>query len=319
MRIHILTVCLFTIMYSPHTRTFSWEDIYSYVRPIMPGKMEQEIVYEEYNPQNATVLRVKNKKGNVVIKADKNQSTISLKAIKKSSDIEQLPQLTFTCTPSATDLIIEANYDEKTTTGQIEFELIVPHRLAINVHTTEGTIYAKQLGSPCILNTQKGDIEVRDCYNCVDARTHHKGNINFNNCHKRITCQTQYGAIKIFDAHESILASTYHGAIEMSAREIPSTSTIKLSTVSGAITLHLPPDVNADLQATTQRGTVTSVPPITLRAQTIPVNDTTWKMARKNINGILGDVLGNSAAQIKLSSVRSDIKLLERKPVERKA
>jgi hypothetical protein len=36
-------------------------------------------------------------------------------------------------------------------------------------------------------------------------------------------------------------------------------------------------------------------------------------MAQKNVNGILGDIFGNSAAQIKLSSINSDIKLLERK------
>jgi hypothetical protein len=319
MRIHILTVCVFTIMYSPDTRTFSWEDIYSYMKPIVPGKMQQEIVYEEYNPKNATVLRIKNKKGNVVVKADKNQSKVSLKAIKKSSDTEQLPQLTFACTPSATDLIVEATYDEAKTAGLIDFELVVPATLAVNVHTAQGNICARHLGSPCILNTQKGDIEVSDSAHCVDACTHNKGNISFNNCHKRIKGQTQYGTIKIFDAHESIFARTYHGAIEMFAREVPSTSTIKLSTVSGQIILHLPPDINADLQATTQRGVITSQPPVTLRAQTIPLNSTTWRMAQKNINGILGDIFGNSAAQIKLSSIHSNIKLLERKSPERKA
>lgn len=310
MRIHLLTVCIFTIMYSICMHAVSWKDIYSYV---IPSKMEQEIVHEEYNPKAATVLRIKNKKGNVTVKADKNQSTILLKAIKKCPDIEQLPQLTFACAPSATDIIVEATYDEAKVSGYIDFELIVPCKLAINVHTAQGNITAQQLGSESILTTQKGDIEVSDSYGCVSASTHNKGNIAFHNCHKRIKGQTQSGAIKIFDAHESIVASTCQGGIEMFAKEVPSTSLIKLSTISGPIVLHLPPDVNADLQATTQRGTITSVPPITLRSQTIPVNDTTWKMARKNINGILGDVLGTSAAQIKLSSVRSDIKLLEKK------
>lgn len=306
MHIFNLTVCIFTIMYSVGTTAFSWKNIYT---SIIPSKMQQEIVYEEYSPKNATVLRIKNKKGNINVKTDKNQSTIFLKAIKKSHEPELFPQLTFTCIPTPTDIIIEPSFDESSIAGIIDFECIIPGKLAVNASTCEGNIYTKHLSAPSILTAQRGNIEIVDSYNCIDATTYDKGNITFYNPHKRIKAQTKYGNIRILDAQESVIANAHYGTIEMFAKEIPSTSTIKLATVTGPILLHLPPTVNAELYASTKQGIITSDHFITLKPQTTQLNKTAWNRLQKEVEGSLG----SGEAQIKLSSVRSNIKLLELK------
>jgi tRNA threonylcarbamoyladenosine modification (KEOPS) complex Pcc1 subunit len=207
------------------------------------------------------------------------------------------------------EIILETSFDAQLINGSIDFELIVPQKLAVNVHANDGLIKVCQSYCPVRASTDKGSIEIVSAHNSVDAVTHQKGAITFYNPESRIKAQTNNGNIMIIDAQSSIAANTNYGSIELFAKEIPSTSSIKLATNSGSIVLHLPPDVNADLQASTKYGVITSDHYITLKPHTTQLNRTTWKRLQKEVDG----TLGSGEAQITVSSVRSDIKLLETK------
>jgi DUF4097 and DUF4098 domain-containing protein YvlB len=181
--------------------------------------------------------------------------------------------------------------------------------MAFTVNTLDGDTYIKDAHAPLRVSSQKGSITLVNPHNAVEAQSHIKGNIALYNPQGRIKAETNNGNISIFDAQSSVIADTQTGSIEMFAREVPSTSTIKLATVSGNIMLHLPPDVNADLQASTKQGTVTSDHFITLKPQTTQLNKYTWKRIQKQVDG----TIGSGEAQIKLSSVKSNIKVLETK------
>ena len=305
MRFFYLIVCISTIISMQSTITaFSFKKIYNYV---LPTKLHQEVVYEEYNPKKITHFSLKNIQGNITITSDSKTDKIFLKATKKAPEPELLNQLTFTHTIKGQEFSINTAFND--INGFIDFEIIVPHSIALNVSTQEGTVTIKDPQAPTQANTQKGSITINNAKSSIHATTHIKGTIILNNCQGPITAQTNSGTIIINDAHSNVVAQTNNGSIQMFAREISSTSTIKLATVSGSILLHLPPDTNADLQAYTKQGTITSDHFITLKPQTTQLNRTAWKRLQKQVDGILG----SGEAHITLSSVKSDIKLLEMK------
>ena len=305
MRYLYLTVCIFSIIYTQSTiAEFSFKKI---LNSVMPSKIIQDTIFEEYNPKQASLFTLQNKRGNITISTDNSQKTIFLKAIKKAYKPEDLSKLTFQQKTNGQEFIIEITYDAATIDGSIDFEIIIPSQLALNVSTEEGSVTIKNTNAPARISTAKGTIEVINAHNSVDAITHEKGSITFHKPSGRIKAQTNSGNIFIHDAQSTVIADTHYGSIEMYAKEVPSTSTINLTTISGSIMLHLPPDVNADLKAYTKHGMITSDHFITLKPQTTQLNRQAWKRLQKQINGIIG----TGEAQIKLSSVRSDIKLLE--------
>lgn len=305
MRYLYLIVCIFSMIYNQSTiAEFSFKKI---LHSVIPSKTVQDTLFEEYDPKNATLFTLKNKQGNVTISTDKSQKIIFLKAIKKAYQPEDLNKLTFKQKTSGQEFIIEITYDANTIDGSIDFEIIIPSALAINVSSEEGSVIIKNTNAPARINTAKGTIEVINAHNSVEAITQEKGSITFHKPHGRIKAQTNSGNIFIHDAQSTVVADTHYGSIEMYAKEVPSTSSINLTTMSGSIMLHLPSDVNADLKAYTKYGIITSDHFITLKPQTTQLNKQAWKRLQKQVDGILG----TGEAQIKLSSVRSDIKLLE--------
>lgn len=306
-RIFYLLLFTLTIIYTQSTiADFSFKKIY---RALIPHKMEQEIVYEELNPQKATIVMVKNKQGNISIKTDPQQKNIFVKATKKAADVESLPKIVFNNEIKNQDIIIASAFNPDEIDGSLDLDIIVPQKMAFNINADNGDVFIKDAQSPLRVNTQKGSISLINPGNSVDAQTHKKGNIALHNPHGRVKAETNSGTISIANAQSSVIANTHNGDIHMFAKEIPSTCMIKLATVTGNISLHLPPDVNADLQASTQYGTVTSDHFITLKPHTTQLNKNSWNYLQKNIQA----TLGSGEAHIKLSSVKSNIKLLETK------
>lgn len=304
MRTQSLILCICSIILSTNTITaFSFKKFYS---TIIPGKLEQETIFEEHPPQKASLLTVKNRQGSITIKTDANHNTIFLKATKKAFEKDDLAKLAFSYKAQGQEIIIQSTHDESID-GSIDFELVIPQTLAVNILNQNGSVKVCHSKAPVKVTTQKGPIEVVNPANTVEAISHQKGSIVVHQPHDRIKAQTTNGNITIFDAQNSITANTHNGSIELYAKEIPSTSAIKLASNSGSIILHLPPDVNADLQASTKYGIITSDHYVTLKPHTTQLNKNAWRRLQKEVEG----TLGSGEAQIIVSSVRSDIKLIE--------
>lgn len=301
-----LIISILTILGSSTINAeFSFKKMYHYV---IPEKQHEEIIYEEYNPKKALVCTIKNKRGNVLVKTHSN-NLILVKATKRLAQTQDLSLLTFTHSITDQEFLLAANYDDTLIDGSIDFEIVVPQKIAVNVHTFNGSIFAKDVYNPFKAITDTGSIDIVNAHNTVDAHIHAKGTILIKNPGASIQAHTQSGNISIYDAHASVFANTHNGTISLFAKDVPSTSTINLATVSGSILLHLPPDVNADIQAYTKNGTIVSDHFITLKPQTTQLNSKAWRRLQKQVEG----TIGSGEAQIKLTSVRSDIKLLEMK------
>lgn len=299
----IVSICSIILIQST-TADFSFKKIY---HTFIPPKLHQETVYEKINPKTASLLTVKNECGNVTVSADKNETLVALKVTKKSPLQERLAKLSYTQNITGQELIIEhagANLQEY---ESIDFDIIVPQKLAQTIATNTGNILSKDCATPSRLSTVQGNIEVNNAHNSVDAITHEKGVIAFNNPHARAKAQTNNGNIRIYNSYHSVIANSQNGNIHLFAKEVPSTCIIDLASVLGSIATHLPAEVNADIYAYTERGTIISDHMITLKPQTTQLNRQAWRRLQKEIEG----TLGSGEAQIKLSSKKNDIKLLE--------
>lgn len=301
----IVSIC--TIILAQSTiADFSFKKLY---HRVIPPKLHQEVVYENINPKTASLLSIKNECGNIVTTTDKNEPLVLLKITKKSPAPDRLKGLTYAHSLNGQELLIESNSKELQEHESIDFDIVVPQKLTQSVSVNHGNVIAKDILMPTRLVTRQGSIEVSNAHNSIDAQVEDKGGITIRNTHARTKAQTQSGTITIYDSHHSVIAHTHQGGIILYAKQVPSTSTISLNSVYGTIAAHLPPDVNADVQAFTKYGTITSDHLITLKPQTTQLNRTAWKRLQKEIEG----TLGSGEAQIKLSSVKSDIKLLEAK------
>lgn len=283
---------------------FSFKKIY---HTFIPPKLHQETVYEKINPKSASLLTVKNECGNVTVSADKNETLVALKVTKKSPLQERLGKLCYKQNVTGQELVIEHTGTDLQEYESIDFDIIVPQKLAQTVITNKGNILSKDCTTPSRLSTTHGNIEVNNALNSVDAITHEKGVIAFINPHARVKAQTQNDNIRIFNSYHSVIAHSQNGNIQLFAKVVPSTSIIDLASGAGSVAVHLPSEVNADVYAYTERGTITSDHMITLKPQTTQLNRQAWRRLQKEVEG----TLGSGEAQIKLSSMKSDIKLLE--------
>lgn len=282
---------------------FSFKELY---HTFIPPKLYQETVYEKINPKTASLLLVKNECGNVTVVSDKNETLIALKVTKKSPHAERLPKLTYKQTINGQEMCIEHSANELQEYESVDFDIIVPQKLAQTITTNKGNILSKDCVTPSRLSATSGNIEVCNAQNSVDAITYEKGVIAFINPCARVKAQTRNDNIRIFNSCHSVIAKSQNGNIIWYAKQVPSTGIINLESVTGSVSAHLPSEVNADIYAYTERGTITSDHMITLKPQTTQLNRQAWKRLQKEIEG----TLGSGEAQIKLSSVKSDIKLL---------
>jgi len=300
----VLFVC--TIFFQSNTiSAFSWEKIYN---SVIPQKELKEVIYEEYTLNRGTLV-VKNKRGLIQIKTGWDNDKIFLKAIKHTKRAEELTKLSFKQTLVNSTITIQTQYDESLITGSIDFELIVPHAIAVHIFAQEGNITVNTVNNPLELQTEYGNIEVIQARNTIKATVLDKGKIVIQQPLAVVYAQTTAGSITINDAQASVFATTESGSIECHSKNVPTTALIKLTTNSGVIALYLPPDVNASLQAETKYGTITSQQFITIKPFVTQLNSDAWKRFKKEVNG----TLGSGEAQIKLQSERNSIKIFEEK------
>lgn len=117
-----------------------------------------------------------------------------------------------------------------------------------------------------------------------------------------IVAEADDGDITIENARSSVTARSNKQSITLAQSKLPETATIFLQAYRD-ITLTLPELINANLDAQTAGGVVSSEIPVTLEPITLKINNATWKNMRKHIQG----ALGSGGAPITLDATRGSI------------
>ncbi len=280
---------------------FSFESIKSYFFK----KPHEQVIQKEFALENQGTLALKNISGDIFIK-EWDQNSIQLKATKQASKEEDLKNVDIKIATRKKGIVVSTKRQNKKCNASINYELIVPRKIRVSVATTKGSISVEKLNATVKAKTDNGDINISDTKGNIVAATN-RGSITINKATGNIRATTVSGNITIDKASRNVVAKTKSGAIYTTCSDIPALDTVALSTQSGNITLTLPKKVNAELQAKTTRGKVTSEHYITVKPHTVQLNKQTWARLKKEVDG----TLGTGEATIKLQAKSGNIKILK--------
>ncbi len=242
----------------------------------MKKKEVQKIEQSIPVPKNAHV-ELYNTDGSITVKPW-GQQKIALD-IQKTGTLELVEGTTVTNKVTGSEVLIRTHPKDEKSTAQVEYTLRVPEDVSLKITQTNG---------PVTIQGVEGDIDV----------------------------SVEDGAIDIRGSKKSVIAKTGTGSISVSQSKLLDTQSIFLqSSDKGNITLSLPPETRASLQATVQHGTITSDHPVSMTITT--KLDKNWiDRLRKEVNGILGaktetELTMENVAPITLGATRGNIAIKE--------
>ena len=272
------------------------------------SKPIEEVIHKDIPLKKNGTLSIENISGNIHIKTDWEQSSVILKATKRISKKEDPKDISIEIEKQTAKnhVSIKTAYKDNKVKGSVDYELIIPNDIVINLKTDKGEIKIKKAKGPITACTNKGDIKIIETSGEITAKAS-QGNILVDQSKGNISAVSSYGNIQISNASKSINAQTKSGSIKTSCKNIPSTGSINLATNSGSISLSIPSSTNAEVKARTGKGRVTSDHYIEIKPQTVQLNKKTWARFKREVDG----TLGSGEATIELTANYGNIKILK--------
>lgn len=274
-------------------------------------KKHEQTIDRQYRCGHSDTLVIHNLCGSVRVETEWSENTIVLSAKKTTTSPEAL---------NAFDIVHEEKDNGKTiilTTVQhdpeqdaiVDYTLILPIRLQLIIETKDGNVVAHDIKGSIKASTDHGSIECYSCTGPITATVATKGSINIYQADGPVSATTDTGSITIAQSRDDVTAKTTNGRIHLLCKELPKNKEIWLQSKSGVISLYLPPTINADIRARTERSTVTCQLPITITEFSTTLDNNAWKRFKQEVQGILG---ASPAAKIRLYSKDSSIDIRKR-------
>jgi len=198
---------------------------------------------------NVEKLDLTNMYGDVSIETWK-QHCVLIEVRKKGSS-HFLEQATINCQCKNQSLLANTKIKDTTTTGTINIHVLVPEHLPLKLTTTQGVISVHNHNGPLDLSTESGDVNV-------------------------------------IEGNNTILAKATQGNITIQRKQMKHGHALNLQTCHGNITLCVPQEFGADMEAHTTAGKISSDVFISLHPQTILLNEETFKHMRYHVRGWIG-------------------------------
>lgn len=199
-------------------------------------------------------------------------------------------------TPSGVTILARKTHTDWSDTGptRVQFTLEVPRNYPVDVRTSGGGLAVRDLNAPVRAETSGGGVQVQNVAGTVNAHTS-GGRIEVADSTGDLDLKTSGGGIDIRNDDGKVEARTSGGGIEAQLR---ANHGIDLRTSGGTITVLLPEDTHASVDAETSGGHVTSEFPLT----TTQIDD------RNHVQG----VIGGGGPAISLNTSGGNIRLKRR-------
>lgn len=265
----------------------------------------------EYELENPGILTIENIQGNITITTETNQKKVYVSAIKKVNDEKLFSTLrikSLTKKENELDHIILKTHCEENATGEVDYSLIVPQGITLQLTTQQGDITVGSSHGPLHLSTLSGAITIHKANNTIKAEAQ-KGDITITDATGNISATAYQGDITINGSHKSVLAQTEKGAISMRCAQLPQTSRIELKANAGNIKLSLPENINAAIYGLTEKGTLISDALIEIKPRVTKLNRKAWKQFTQEVDG----TIGTGEAEIKVLTTKGNIKIAQTK------
>ena len=283
----------------------SW---YQKVGSFFTFKSYTESIDKSYNLNKNGTLTIKNFDGSIDVRTEWEENTIILSATKTASVEDYLSKIDIVhIQENDNNLTLETVYSDSTIEATVDYTLIVPSSITLNLNTKNKNITVRDVNGPVHATTEYGDIELYNVGNDITAAITQEGALSIYQPQKNVKATTNHGPIIIFDSQKGIIAKTEKkGSIHVTCKALSDKDDVWLQTETGGIKLILPPDATAQVFAKTEQGTFTSEFPLTLASQTTTLDNHAWARFKREAKGILGE---KSKTKIKLYSKNSSIKL----------
>lgn len=235
------------------------------------AKTESETISKEYAVQEKCTVTVHNTEGSITIKSWP-QNKILIEAVKKGT-VEDQKNTTLSAKAAGTEASITTRVSPNQKSSTVDYTLMVPEDSTIKITQTNGPVKLRGINGPIDISlVGKGSIEVTDSTNTVSV-------------------------------------STAYGDIKIQQKKFDDTSSMRLKSDRGNITLFVPRETRALLYAKTGTGTIVSDHPVTFGRITSKLNKEAWEHIKKNVEGTLGGL--ESEAPILLDATHGNIALKE--------
>jgi len=248
-------------------RRFAWEPIFAIVLiaigthiPLQAALSEE--LHKTYPIDADGRISLNNVNGAVHISSwDRNE--VQVDAIKRASTKEALDEASIVIDSASGSISIRTKYPESKhhkDSASVEYTLKVPRRARLSA-----------------VETVNGGVEVSGV----------SGDVKISSVNGPVTAQNLAGEARL---------STVNGAVKASFDKLEGAPSISLHTVNGSISLSIPEKANAEFNASTVHGGISS--------------DFGMPMSRHRIGGSVSGRIGNGGAHIKLSSVNGGIHIM---------
>lgn len=211
----------------------------------------KKVDYKEFPAASLHSLSIENSIGPITIKTGWKKNYLCLKTIRRAKNQTHLDALKIVAQRIQPNHLTLTTQEPESSSHYVEYELIIPESLTINLSTREGAITINDIQGSISAHTQRGDIIINDACN-------------------------------------NITAHAKKGKINVSYKELSPTSIVDLETVSGTIALVLPLHSHATIDGTTITGTISSEHYITLKPCTTQLNSIAWNKLKKELHGTIG-------------------------------
>jgi DUF4097 and DUF4098 domain-containing protein YvlB len=248
-------------------RRFAWEPMFAIVliaigtRIPLHAALSEEL-HKTYPIDADGRVSLNNVNGAVHISAwDRNE--VQVDAIKRASTKEALDQASIVIDSASGSISIRTKYPEsnhRKDSASVEFTLKVPRHARLSA-----------------VETVNGAVEV----------TGVTGDVKISSVNGSVTAQNLAGEARL---------STVNGPVKASFDRLEGTPSISLHTVNGSISLAIPDGSNAEFNASTVHGGISS--------------DFGVPASRHRIGGSVSGRIGSGGAHIKLSSVNGGIHIM---------
>jgi len=205
-----------------------------------PFDAADEVVLN-FSPDSVTAIALELDAGNIQLSAGEGAITVRVARHCQADEEESAQQGLETITVGS-----ELNDDELDVTVELPEEL-PGCDAAVTISAPAGTAVS--------LSTETGNVTVYGMTAGVEATTQ-AGAIRLTNTGGRAELETGSGEVNVSTHAGGILARTGTGSITCTITAVDERETVTLETAAGAVTLRLPADVSAHIDAATQAGTV---------------------------------------------------------------
>ena len=204
-------------------------------------------------------LVIKNGAGNISIQgSDQNQLTVAwTKNGQIKEDLAALEPV-IEIRDKETEEYVKVRTLRPVVNASIDFTITLPRYAEVKVEAGAGNVSIRGVKSQMKVTSGAGNVAISDARKETEVHTG-SGNVDLSYTAEgfgKTIIKSGAGNVSVANAGGSVDIKTGNGLVEVKQRELPAKEDIDIKTSTGNITLRLPRDVNATVQAKTKTGNI---------------------------------------------------------------